>query len=481
MALSVPSSLSPSRSPHPMASLADHPVGAPLEPGQIHFGTDGIRGRVGPVITPALALQLGYWCGRVLPQGGPILIGMDSRRSGPMLVAALSAGLTAAGREVFELGLCPTPAVPAAIRRIAASGGLMVSASHNPPHDNGIKVFAACGAKLGREQQATIEAGLHGAGEPPAEGFAGTGAIHRRGDLLNGYREALLESVTGGRLDGVKVVLDLCWGSATSCAEALFQAMGADLIVLNATPDGNRINQGCGSTHLEGLQTAVLEQGAAMGFAFDGDADRVLAVDGRGRVIDGDQILFLWGQALMAEQRLPDQRIVATVMSNLGFERAWEALGGVLERTAVGDQYVHAAMEELGAALGGEQSGHILSAQHGLSGDGLLTALQVATLVNRQGLSLAEWRDRSFDPYPQKLVNVTVADRARRTGWQSCEPLMAAIAKAERAMEGQGRVLVRASGTEPLLRVMVEAADQVDVDHWCSELAGLAEQHLNAL
>ncbi|MEB3306808.1 MAG: phosphoglucosamine mutase [Cyanobacteriota bacterium] len=463
-----------------MVSRIEYPVGTPFDPDQIHFGTDGIRGRVGTVITPALALQLGYWCGRVLPEGGPILIGMDSRNSGPMLVAALAAGLTAAGRDVFELGLCPTPAVPGAVRRISASGGLMVSASHNPPHDNGIKVFGSCGAKLGKEQQARIEAGLHGAGEPAAAGFAGTGTIHQRGELLAGYREALLESVSGCRLDGVSVVLDLCWGSATSCAEGLFRALGADLTVLNGSPEGSRINQGCGSTHLEGVQAAVLEQGAAMGFAFDGDADRVLAVDGRGRVIDGDQILFLWGRALMAERRLPDQRIVATVMSNLGFENAWRNLGGVLERTAVGDQYVHAAMEKLGAALGGEQSGHILSARHGLSGDGLLTALQVATLVHGQGLSLAEWRDHSFDPYPQKLVNVTVPDRSSRRGWRGCEPLMAAIDQAERSMAGHGRVLVRDSGTEPLLRVMVEAADQRDVDHWCTELAALVRKHLSA-
>ncbi|MFM7635188.1 MAG: phosphoglucosamine mutase, partial [Cyanobacteriota bacterium] len=342
-----------------MAETARCPIGDPLEPGQAHFCTDGIRGRVGTLITPALALQLGFWCGRVLPAGGPILIGRDTRRSGPMLVAALVAGLTAAGREVFDLGLCPTPAVPGAIRRLGASGGLMVSASHNPPHDNGIKVFGACGAKLGKEQQGAIEAGLHG-GDDVTAGFAANGTVQQRGDLLEGYREALLASVAGARLDGVKVVLDLCWGSATSCGEAVFRDLGADLTVLHGTPDGSRINQGCGSTHLEALRAAVLEQGAAMGFGFDGDADRMLAVDGRGRVVDGDQILYLWGQALMAEQRLPANRIVATVMSNLGFERAWQSHGGVLERTAVGDQYVHAAMEELGAALGGEQSGHIL-------------------------------------------------------------------------------------------------------------------------
>ena len=462
-----------------MADLAAFPLGQPLPAGTAGFGTDGIRGRVGPLITPALALQLGYWCGQVLPAGGPILLGSDSRSSGPMLVAALAAGLTAAGREVLDLGLCPTPAVPGAIRRLGASGGLMVSASHNPPHDNGIKVFGACGAKLGKQQQAAIEAGLHGQSDP-LSGFSADGRLVQRPDLLDDYRSSLLASVAGQRLDGCRIVLDLCWGSATSCGEAVFRELGAELTVLHGEPDGRRINQGCGSTHLEPLRSAVLEQGAAMGFAFDGDADRMLAVDSRGRVMDGDHVLYLWGQALMATGDLPANRIVATVMSNLGFERAWQARGGVLERTAVGDQYVHAAMEDLGAALGGEQSGHILSAAHGMSGDGLLTALQVATLIQAQGGSLADWMDSSFQPYPQKLVNVTVPDRARRTGWDHCEPLRQAVAAAETAMAGSGRVLVRASGTEPLLRVMVEAAEQADVDHWSSHLAQLADQHLNA-
>jgi phosphoglucosamine mutase len=462
-----------------MPELARFPLGEPLAPGAAGFGTDGIRGRVGQLITPALALQLGYWCGRVLPDGGPIVLGMDSRSSGPMLVAALAAGLTAAGREVLDIGLCPTPAVPGAIRRLGASGGLMVSASHNPPHDNGIKVFGACGAKLGREQQAAIEAGLHGQSDAAA-GFVANGRLVARPDLLEAYSQSLLDSVGSARLDGCRIVLDLCWGSATSCGEAVFRELGADLTVLHGRPDGGRINQGCGSTHLEALRAAVLERGAVMGFGFDGDADRMLAVDGQGRVVDGDQILYLWGQALMAGGQLPANRIVATVMSNLGFERAWQARGGLLERTAVGDQYVHAAMEELGAGLGGEQSGHILSAQHGMSGDGLLTALQVATLIQAQGGSLADWMDGSFQPYPQKLVNVTVPDRGRRTGWEVCEPLRAAVTAAEAAMAGSGRVLVRASGTEPLLRVMVEAADQGDVDHWSGHLAALADQHLNA-
>jgi phosphoglucosamine mutase len=456
------------------------PIGPPLGD-LIGFGTDGIRGRVGSLITPALALQVGYWTGRVLPPDGPVVIGTDSRSSGPMLVAALTAGLTAAGRQVWQLGLCPTPAVPGTIRREGAAGGLMVSASHNPPHDNGIKVFGASGAKLSRGEQQAIEAGLQGTeSAEDASSFPGHGTSALRDDLLVSYRNALLGSVRGQRLDGVPIVLDLCWGSATACGEAVFRSLGADLTVLHGTPDGTRINQGCGSTHLEPLRRAVLERGAAMGFAFDGDADRMLAVDGRGRVVDGDQILYLWGSSLRAAGELPDSRLVATVMSNLGFERAWQAEGGVLERTAVGDQHVHAAMEELGAALGGEQSGHILSARHGMAGDGLLTALQVATLVHSRGQSLAEWMDSSFTPYPQKLVNVTVPDRERRTGWRGCEPLREAVERAERAMEGRGRVLVRASGTEPLLRVMVEAAEPEQVERWCAELAGEAERRLNA-
>ncbi len=464
-----------------MGEAASHPVvsplGAPLEEGLARFGTDGIRGRVGTSVTPALALQVGYWTGVVLQADGPVVIGTDSRRSGPMLVAALSAGLMAAGREVWQLGLCPTPAVPGTIRRQGAAGGLMVSASHNPPHDNGIKVFGASGAKLVAARQQAIEAGLQGRTAPPP--LAGSGHLVTRPDLLAAYTESLRASAAGQRLDGCRIVLDLCWGSATACGEELFRSLGAEVLVLHGEPDGERINQGCGSTHLEPLKRTVLESGADMGFAFDGDADRMLAVDGRGRVVDGDHTLYLWGSALRREGQLPDDRLVATVMSNLGFERAWQASGGVLERTDVGDQHVHAAMEALGAGLGGEQSGHILSARHGMSGDGLLSALQVATLIHGAGLKLDEWMDGSFQPYPQRLVNVTVPDRQRRQQWQQCEPLRLAVAEAEAAMAGHGRVLVRASGTEPLLRVMVEAAEQAQVDHWTDRLAAAADQHLN--
>ncbi|MFL0733852.1 MAG: phosphoglucosamine mutase, partial [Prochlorococcus sp.] len=346
-----------------MVAAALDPLGVPLGTAQVSFGTDGIRGRVGTFLTPALALQVGYWCGQVLPEAGPLLIGMDSRTSGAMVASALTAGLTAAGREVWNLGLCPTPAVPGLIRKLGAAGGLMVSASHNPPEDNGIKVFAADGVKLSSEQQALIEAGLRGEGIGGADQplITSCGPAYQRDQLLSHYRDSLLASVQHQRLDGVPIVLDLCWGSATACGAEVFAALGADLTVLHGEPDGMRINVGCGSTQLEPLRRAVIERGASMGFAFDGDADRMLALDGQGRVVDGDHVLYLWGSVLQDQQALPQQRLVATVMSNLGFERAWQARGGVLERTPVGDQHVYAAMVANSAALGGEQSGHILS------------------------------------------------------------------------------------------------------------------------
>ena len=462
-----------------MAEAAIHPLGHLPKPSQISFGTDGLRGRVNTMLTPALALQVGYWCGRVLQAEGPVLIGMDSRSSGSMLVAALTAGLTASGREVWTLGLCPTPAVPGLIRRYSAAGGLMVSASHNPPEDNGIKVFGATGNKVSPERQQAIEAGLCG-GDGSAMPLVASGVSRHRPELLEDYRASLLSSVGQHRLDGVPIVLDLCWGSATACGAEVFASLGADLTVLHGDPDGTRINVGCGSTHLEPLRRAVIDRGAAMGFGFDGDADRMLAVDGKGRVVDGDHVLFLWGSVLQEQGQLPDQRLVATVMSNLGFERAWQARGGLLDRTPVGDQHVHAEMVRTGAALGGEQSGHILSSAHGLAGDGVLTALQLACLCHAQQLSLAEWVDQSFLAYPQKLVNVRVENRERRKGWADCAPLDALVQEAEASMAEDGRVLVRASGTEPLLRVMVEASDQAVVDHWTSRLAAAADEHLNA-
>ncbi len=450
------------------------------------FGTDGIRGQVGDILTAPLAMKIGYWAGHVLQsaasQPGPVLIGQDSRNSGPMLTMALSAGLTAAGLDVWDLGLCPTPTVAYLTHVTDAIGGVMISASHNPPGDNGIKFFDALGTKLSRELQRQIEAGLRG--ELRHGDFLSSvhstrwGNHHLRRDLVAQYAESLQVPLRSQvDLSGLRVVLDLAWGAAAEIAPAVFQAMGAEVIGLHNCPAGDRINVNCGSTHLTPLTAAVQEHQADLGFAFDGDADRAIAVDSRGRMVNGDYILYFWGQRLRQQNRLPQDLIVSTVMANLGFERAWQQQGGRLMRTAVGDQYVHAEMVKQGAMLGGEQSGHILCPHYGVSGDGLLTALHMAALVKESGQSLAQWVDDSFQTYPQILKNVRVEDRDRRLNWQESDQLQTAIAQAEADMADQGRVLVRASGTEPVIRVMVEASNETLTHHWVNQLVGAVEAY----
>jgi phosphoglucosamine mutase len=445
------------------------------------FGTDGIRGRAGDLLSAPLAMQVGFWAGQVLQaqatSAGPIILGQDSRNSSDMLAMALSAGLTAAGLEVWNLGLCPTPGVAYLTSISGAIGGVMISASHNPPEDNGIKFFGPEGAKLSLTLQTQIEAAVRGNLATPLQ--KAWGQYHHRPELVNDYAESLQKPLLPEiHLQGMRVVLDLAWGAATRLAPAVFRAMGAEVICLHDRPDGDRINVNCGSTYLGALQAAVQQHGADLGFAFDGDADRVLAVDAQGRAIDGDYILYLWGQTLRQAQQLPGNMIVSTVMSNLGFERAWEKQGGKLIRAAVGDQYVHAEMLRHGAMLGGEQSGHVLCRHYSVSGDGLLTALHLASLVRQTGVSLAELIDQSFQTYPQQLTNVRVEDRDRRLNWQNCDALQNAIAQAEVAMGDQGRILVRASGTEPVIRVMVEAASDDLVNYWSKNLVLAVQKHL---
>ncbi|MBD2457823.1 phosphoglucosamine mutase [Nostoc sp. FACHB-87] len=445
------------------------------------FGTDGIRGKVGELLNAPLALQIGFWTGVVLRnyagETRPVILGQDSRNSSDMLAMALSAGLTAAGIEVWYLGLCPTPCVSYLTSMSEAIGGVMISASHNPPEDNGIKVFGADGGKLPQALQAEIEAGLRG--KLPVTGGMNCGRHYSRQQLVSDYSQALKQPLQRqGNLQGMKIVLDLAWGAAVGLAPQVFREMGAEIICLHNAADGDRINVDCGSTHLDILQAAVKEHQADVGFAFDGDADRVLAVDNTGRQVNGDYILYLWGRHLQQQQQLPDNLIVSTVMANLGFERAWQQQGGKLIRTAVGDQYVQAEMLRTGGMLGGEQSGHILCRHYGLTGDGLLTALHIANLVKQTGVSLGELVDQSFQTYPQLLKNVRVVDRDRRLAWQECQPIQDAIAQAETAMGNTGRILVRASGTEPVIRVMVEAADAELAQHWTNELVAKVQQHL---
>ena len=276
----------------------------------------------------------------------------------------------------------------------------------------------------------------------------------------------------------MKIVLDLAWGAAVHTAPEVFRGMGAEIICLHDQPNGDRINVNCGSTHLSHLQQAVIEHNANLGFAFDGDADRVLAIDSQGRSIDGDYILYFWGQSLSKARLLPNNLIVTTVMANLGFENAWNKQGGKILRTKVGDQYVHAEMQRTGSMLGGEQSGHVLCPHYGITGDGLMTALHLATLVKNSGISLAELVDQSFKTYPQLLRNVRVEDRDRRANWKNCEPLVKTIEEAETALADLGRVLVRASGTEPVIRVMVEAINLELAKSWTENIVLAVQQHL---
>ncbi|MCY7336370.1 MAG: phosphoglucosamine mutase [Chamaesiphon sp.] len=445
------------------------------------FGTDGIRGRVGDILTANLAIQVGYWAGMLLREAasdvGPIVIGQDSRNSSDMLASALAAGITSAGIEVWNLGLCPTPGVAHLTATSDAIGGVMISASHNPPEDNGIKFFGANGTKLAKELQAAIEAGIRGQSgqclEPEKWGH-----LYFTPELITQYMEAVKESIAPDvSLAGMKIVLDLASGAAVDVAPKIFTQLGAELICLHDEADGDRINVRCGSTHLGSLQAAVTLHQADLGFAFDGDADRVLAVDNLGRKVDGDYILYFWGQYLRNLGLLPNDEIITTVMANLGFERAWQALGGKVVRTAVGDQHVQAEMTSSGAMLGGEQSGHILSPQHSVSGDGILTALHLAAIVQQSGKSLAELVDSSFQTYPQILHNVRVDDREARLNWEKCQPLQDGIAQAQDAMGDTGRVLVRASGTEPLIRVMVEAESMDLTKYWTEYLVAIVEKH----
>jgi phosphoglucosamine mutase len=460
------------------SSFGLHSISLPATP---LFGTDGIRGRVGELLSAPLALQIGYWAGIVLRSGssypGSVIVGQDSRNSSDMLAMALSAGLTAAGLEVWYLGLCPTPCVAYLTSNSDAIGGVMISASHNPPEDNGIKFFGADGLKLSQALQTDIEAGLRGVASHGVD-INNCGRHYSRPELVVNYTQALKQPLQAVNLQGMKIVLDLAWGAAVGLAPSVFESMGAEVICLHHQPDGDRINVNCGSTHLDILQAAVREHNADLGFAFDGDADRVLAVDNSGRQVNGDYILYLWGRYLQQKQELPDNLIVSTVMANLGFERAWKQSGGKLIRTAVGDQYVQAEMHRTGGMLGGEQSGHILCRHYGITGDGLLTALHLAALVQQAGVPLMEMVNESFHTYPQLLQNVRVEDRTKRVGWKECQPLQEAIARAEAAMGDAGRILVRASGTEPVIRVMVEAEAAELANYWTNELVLQVQQHL---
>lgn len=429
------------------------------------FGTDGVRGVANADLTAELALGLSVAAAHVLAEAGTAstehrqvaVVGRDPRASGEFLEAAVVAGLASAGVDVLRVGVLPTPAVAYLTGALGADLGVMLSASHNAMPDNGIKFFARGGHKLADELEDRIEAvyETHRTGAPwERPTGAGVGRVRDYDEGFDQYVAHLI-GVLPNRLDGLKVVLDEAHGAAARVSPEAFARAGAEVVTIGADPDGLNINDGCGSTHLGLLRAAVVEHGAHLGIAHDGDADRCLAVDAEGREIDGDQILAVLALAMREHGGLRSETVVATVMSNLGFKLALEREGISLVQTAVGDRYVLEEMKEHGYALGGEQSGHVIILDHATTGDGTLTGLMLAARVAETGRPLAELA-AVMERLPQVLVNVPDVDRSRVT---TSAELASAVARAEQELGATGRVLLRPSGTEPLVRVMVEAAD----------------------
>ncbi|MER6952864.1 phosphoglucosamine mutase [Streptomyces sp. NPDC000618] len=428
------------------------------------FGTDGVRGVANADLTAEMALGLSVAAAHVLAEAGtfeghrPVaVVGRDPRASGEFLEAAVVAGLASAGVDVLKVGVLPTPAVAYLTGVLGADLGVMLSASHNAMPDNGVKFFARGGHKLADDLEDRIESVYeeHRTGAPwERPTGSGVGRVRSYDEGFDRYVAHLI-AVLPNRLDGLKVVLDEAHGAAAWVSPEAFTRAGAEIVTIGAEPDGLNINDGCGSTHLDKLKDAVIEHGAAFGIAHDGDADRCLAVDHTGEEIDGDQILSVLALAMRERGVLRSDTVVATVMSNLGFKLAMEREGIQLVQAAVGDRYVLEEMKEHGYALGGEQSGHVIILDHATTGDGTLTGLMLAARVAETGKSLRELAS-VMERLPQVLVNVPDVDRSR-VG-DSAE-LAVAVAEAERELGATGRVLLRPSGTEPLVRVMVEAAD----------------------
>jgi len=425
----------------------------------ISFGTDGVRGVANRDLTPEDALRLGLAAARAF--GGTVLVGRDTRLSGGMLSGALSAGLSAGGARVVDLGVIPTPGVAALAPRLGASAAAVVSASHNPYPDNGIKFFSGEGRKLPLEREREIE-DLTGrdVARPTGDGI---GPMESLEDASGIYVQDVL-----GRLSpdaaGLKVLLDCANGAAYRAAPETFGRIGADVTVVGVEPSGTNINEGCGSTHIGDLDAS----GHDVAFAFDGDADRVLAVDERGNVVDGDKILAILARDLHERDALGG--VVVTVMSNLGFFKAMEAMGVPYRVTPVGDRHVAEEMLRTGASVGGEQSGHVILSEHATTGDGLVTALALLDVMVRSGKKLSELA-RVMEVYPQRLINVSVGGAASAKAVAAVDEVERAVAGAEERLGSEGRILLRPSGTEPVVRVMVEHEDEAVCREVCAEVA----------
>ncbi|MFC0456392.1 phosphoglucosamine mutase [Arthrobacter liuii] len=442
------------------------------------FGTDGVRGLANGLLTAELALQLAQAAAVVLGHDRNsndsrprAVLARDPRASGEFIAAAVEAGLSSSGIDVYDAGVLPTPAAAYLVADLDADFGVMISASHNPAPDNGIKFFARGGQKLPDEVEDAIEAQMGKEAVRPTG--ADVGRIQRFSDAEDRYIVHLLRTLPH-RLDGLTVVLDCANGAASGCSPQLFKDAGADVIVIGADPDGLNINDGVGSTHLGPLKESVVKYGADLGIAHDGDADRCLAVDHEGNEVDGDQIMAILAVALKKSGRLKDDVLVATVMSNLGLKIALRDAGITILETAVGDRYVLEGMRDGGYNLGGEQSGHVIFSDHATTGDGLLTGLQLAAQVALTKKPLKELAT-VMTKLPQVLINVKGVDRSR-VG--SSDVLAQAVAAAEAALGETGRVLLRPSGTEPVVRVMVEAADEETAQSIAEHLAHVVRTEL---
>jgi len=432
------------------------------------FGTDGVRGIAGEFLTAELALALARLATprAAAPGRAPrVLVIRDTRESGEMLEAAVAAGVAAAGGEALLGGVLPTPGAPLLIGRYGLDLGVVISASHNPYRDNGVKFFGGDGFKLSDDTESAIEAAL----DDPPRPTADVGAVRRLHGALEDYLRGLHQRFAALDLTGRRVLLDCANGATYRAAPEIFRRLGAEVDLLAAEPDGRNINDGCGSTHVERLAEAMRDGRHEVGFAFDGDGDRVLAVDRTGAVVDGDELIALAALHLRAGDRLPGHGVAVTVMTNYGFHTAMRAAGVEVATTPVGDRYVLEALRERGWALGGEQSGHIIDMGFVPSGDGIAAAL--LTLEALAGADLAE--RHAMEKLPQRLVNVRVADRAALAAATAAS--REAIDREAAALEGRGRVLVRPSGTEPLVRVMVEAPSDDEADAACRRLVAAVE------
>lgn len=439
-----------------------------------YFGTDGIRGIAGESLTADLSFKVGKALGKLLTEKKEhpkVVIGRDTRISCDMIEQALTAGLTSTGVNVMTVGTIPTPAIAYLTKTIETDSGIMISASHNPYQDNGIKIFGPDGFKLTDEQELEIESLIDNSEQIKNASFEKIGKLYGGSELSQKYVQHIKQSISGD-LSNIKIALDCANGATTGVAPYIFGDLEADIETIGCQPNGININDNVGSTKIDTISAFVKENNVDVGFAFDGDGDRVLAVDANGNIVDGDKIMFILAKHLKEQGELKDNMVVSTVMSNIGFYKAIEENGLQSVKTAVGDRYVVEEMRNNNYSLGGEQSGHIILMNYATTGDGILTAVKLANIIKSTGKSLEELASE-VSIYPQKLVNIKVIDK--KAAMEDSE-ILAECEKVEKELEGNGRILLRASGTENLIRVMVEASNDELTDKYCEQVAKIVRE-----